>query len=155
MTWKKIGLGFLLVLGMIAAGALGAILIYAVSDSRFEDDHAEATAVAQAAVLTPAAATVEAEDAYARRIIGQLCEAMEKRFSTDRALPSIYIQQLKFADAWLLTNADPNSEINLIAEAFLLDSERVADGRYVSWHDAFQQSGSKYMGRCAEASWRR
>ena len=119
----------------------------------------DATREAEASQKNDAKATAEAEDeaedAFAREIIEDYCEALKKRFKTDRQLPSIYARQLASGDNWLLDNAHPNSEITLIAEAFLLDTQRVMSGNYVSWASAFQLSGSKYIGDCATADWKR
>ena len=115
----------------------------------------EATREAEATVDAEETATAVAHDETAQTMIDQLCDAMEQRFKTDRMLPSITAQRMRAVDNWLYANADPNSEIAMIADAFALDVENVADGRYFSWADAYQQSGSKYMGNCKTASWKR
>ena len=100
-------------------------------------------------------ATSEADDAYARSMIEQYCDAIEARFKTDRAMPAITMTRMFSAKEWILLNADINSEISDIVFAFEYDLERTQNGDYASWADAFQKSGSKYVADCKTASWKR
>ncbi len=127
----------------------------AIEATREAEQTAEAKEIATVetidALLT---ATAEAEDAKARSLIEQYCEAIAKRFKTDRQMSTIEVTRMVTARDWIDLNADINSEIVNIVLAFELDLERVQNGSYVSWADAFQKSGAKYVGDCATASWK-
>ena len=114
----------------------------------------EATKEVEATAFAHITATASADEAQAQKMIVQLCDVIEKRFKTDRTLSSIETQRLMSAIEWVDYNADKGSEIALIAGAFADDLKRVMDGEFVSWADAFQQSGSKYVGDCKSASWK-
>ena len=115
----------------------------------------EATREAEQTAEAKETATAESEETKARSMIEQYCDAIEARFKTDRQMSTIEVTRMFSAKEWITINADLNSEIVNIVMAFDLDLDRVQNGDYVSWADAFQQSGSKYVGDCATASWKR
>ena len=115
----------------------------------------EATREAEATANAQATATVVADEAKAQDIITQFCDFVEKRFKTNDAMSSIDASRYLAALDWIAYNADSDSEIALIATALLTDSERVTDGEYASWQDAYQRSGNEYVGDCKTASWKR
>lgn len=139
----------------IGAGALAICLMLAGCVKSDAEIAIDATRQAEATVKADETAAAISEDALARDMIVQVCDVIEERFRTDRELSSISVKRMQVADEWLYTNAEPESEIAVILDAFMLDVSRVHSGEYASWAHAFQVSGSKYVSDCAGASWRR
>lgn len=147
--------GSMLLSGVVMACSKSDVALR-IEATRDAEQTAEAEEVATSeATDADGTATAEAEDAKARSLIAQYCDGIEARFKTENALPSITITRMVTARDWLDLNADANSEIADIVLAFEYDIDRTQNGGYVSWADAFQQSGSKYIGDCKEASWKR
>ena len=88
-------------------------------------------------------------------MINQLCDVMERRLKTDQSLSAIDVQHWQAAVDWFAYNADPNSEVAMVSGAFIRDVDRVSDGDFESWEDAYKQSGSQYVDDCKTASWKR
>ncbi len=114
----------------------------------------EATKAVEATFSAHLTATVVADEEKAGEIIGRFCDVADRRFETNEALSSYEEAQFLSTLEWIDYNIEPDSEFALIVEALTKDSEKVMDGTYSSWHDAYIRSGSKYMSKCRIAAWK-
>ena len=114
----------------------------------------DATKEAKSMIVANITATAVADEEKARDMINDYCDFLLKRFNTDYALPSIDAATFRASVEWLVFNAHSDSEIRTIMDAFLTDLERIEDGHFWSWHEAYTQSGSYYVHDCHTASWK-
>ena len=114
----------------------------------------EATREAEATADAKTTATAEADAESAQKHVERFCAFVEARFETDREMPAKLTADFSAAVDWIDYNAEPDSEVVLLLDAFIIDVGRLEDGGYVSWYDAYQKSGKDYAPDCKSSSWK-